>query len=121
MNPTPQTIAQGFASRWESAWNSQGVAATAQLYTTDAVLVGAAIACGREQIARSLDRLYQQGWSRISIKVVHAREVAGVVLVVSEFSAFGSGHNAGKVLNGRSSHVLTQVDDTWLSAMHTAN
>jgi hypothetical protein len=31
-----------------------------------------------------------------------------------------SGPTAGKTLNGKSSHVLTQVGDTWLSAMHTA-
>jgi hypothetical protein len=51
---------------------------------------------------------------------VQARTAAGVVLAISEFSASGSGANAGKTLNGKSSHVLTEIDGTWLSAMHAA-
>ncbi|MGP0092771.1 MAG: YybH family protein [Xanthobacteraceae bacterium] len=121
MKPNPQEIAAAFARRWENAWNSEGAAATAKLYTPDALLVGMTIAAGRGEIESALDRLFQQGWSKISINVVQAREVAGVVLVAGEFSAFGSGPNAGKVLNGRSTHVLTQIGNTWLSAMHSAN
>jgi ketosteroid isomerase-like protein len=117
MKPSPREIAAAFARRWENAWNSEGTAATAKLYTPDAFLVGMTIATGRGEIESAL----QQGWSKISIDVVQAREVAGVVLVASEFSAFGSGPNAGKVLNGRSTHVLTQIGNTWLSAMHSAN
>jgi uncharacterized protein (TIGR02246 family) len=120
MEQSPQDIATAFAHQWESAWNSLGAAATAELYTDDSVLVGAAVGIGRSEIARILDTLFKQGWTRIGIKVLNARQVGGVVLVASEFSAIGSGANAGKSLNGKSSHVLTQVGGTWLSAMHTA-
>jgi uncharacterized protein (TIGR02246 family) len=120
MKQSPEEIAHAFAIRWENVWNSQGAAATAELYTPDSVLVGAAIGIGRPEIARLLSMLFQQGWTRISIKVVNAREVSEVVLVASEFTAVGSGPTAGKTLNGKSSHVLTCVGDTWLSAMHTA-
>jgi uncharacterized protein (TIGR02246 family) len=113
-------VASAYARAWENAWNSQGAAAVAKLYTPDSVLIGAAIAVGRPEIERSLERLMQQGWATISINVVNARAVGGVVLVASEFTAFGSGPSAGKSLNGRSSHVLTLLDDTWLSAMHSA-
>jgi hypothetical protein len=90
------------------------------LYTPDSVLVGGAVGIGRADIERLLGMLFKQGWTKISIKVLNAREVGGVVLVAAEFSAVGSGPTAGQTLNGKSSHVLTQVGDTWLSAMHTA-
>ena len=120
MEQSPQDVADAFVRRWENAWNSLGAAATAELYTDDSVLVGAAVGVGRPEIARLLDLLHKQGWTTIGIKVLNARQVGGVVLVASEFSAIGSGANAGKTLNGKSSHVLTQVGGTWLSAMHTA-
>ena len=120
MIPNPIDIATDFVRRWENAWNSDGPAATAGLYMPDAVLVGAGIGVGRSEIGRSLQRLFQQGWTRIDIKVVQARAVAGVVLVVSEFTATGSPGNAGKTLKGKSTHVLTEMGGTWLSAMHTA-
>ena len=120
MEQTPQEIAVDYAARWERAWNSHGALATAQLYAPDSVLVGAAIAAGRREIERALAFIFSQGWQRISIKVVNARAVGGLVLVVSEFSATGSGPTAGKILHGKSTHALARVDDTWLSAMHTA-
>jgi uncharacterized protein (TIGR02246 family) len=120
MKQSPNDVASAFVRNWEDAWNAQGAAAVAKLYTPDSVLVGAAIAVGPAEIERSLDRLIQLGWTRISINVVNARMVGGVVLLASEFSALGSGPSAGKSLNGRSSHVLTLVGDRWLSAMHSA-
>jgi uncharacterized protein (TIGR02246 family) len=120
MRQSPDAVASAYMRRWEEAWNAQGAAAVAKLYTPDSVLIGAAIGVGRSEIARLLDQLIQHGWTKISIKVVNAREVGGVVLVASEFLASGSGANAGKTLNGRSSHVLTHVEDAWLSAMHSA-
>jgi uncharacterized protein (TIGR02246 family) len=120
MDQTPQEIAADYTARWEQAWNSHGAGATAQLYAPDSVLVGGALAVGRAEIERALSFIFSQGWQRISIKVVNARTVGGLVVVVSEFAATGSGPAAGKILHGRSSHVLARVDDTWLSAMHTA-
>jgi hypothetical protein len=75
---------------------------------------------GESEIERALAFIFSQGWQRISIKVVNARAVGGLVLVVSEFSATGSGPTAGRILHGKSTHALARVDDTWLSAMHTA-
>jgi ketosteroid isomerase-like protein len=77
-------VASVFARSWEDAWNSQGAAAVAKLYTPDSVLIGAAIAVGPAEIERSLDRLIRLGWTRIGIKVVNARAVGGVVLVASD-------------------------------------
>jgi len=113
-------IASDYAKRWEDAWNLENPSATAALYTADSVLVGAVIGVGRPAIEQQLQMLFQSGWTRIAIRVVNARAVGGLVLAVSEFSASGSGKNAGKTLNGKSSHVLTEVDGAWLSAMHTA-
>jgi ketosteroid isomerase-like protein len=120
MDQTPQKIATDYVARWEHAWNSHGPSAAANLYTPDGVLVGGAVAVGKAEIERTLGFISNQGWHRISIKVVSARAAGGLVLLVSEFSALGSGPAVGKVLNGKSSHVLTRLGDTWLSAMHTA-
>src|SRR5262249_7621002 len=120
MEQTPLQTAIDYAARWEGAWNSHGAAATASLYTPDGVLVGAAVAGGRGEIERPLTFIFSPGVRRISIKVVNARAVGGLVLLVSEFAATGSGPAAGMTLNGKSSHVLALLGDTWLSAMHTA-
>ena len=120
MTHDPEEIATAYVSKWQNAWSSQGASAAAELYTPDSVLVGAAIGIGRLEIERLLGLLYKQGWTRIAIKVLNARAVGGLVLVAAEFSAVGSGPTAGKTLTGKSSHVLTQVGDAWLSAMHTA-
>jgi uncharacterized protein (TIGR02246 family) len=113
-------IADHFVRRWENAWNSGGPAAVADLYTADAVLVGAAIAAGRAEVERVLGLIHGQGWTRIAIDLVEARHVETVVLAISEFTATGSGPTAGKSLAGKSTHVLTRTGDKWLSAMHTA-
>jgi hypothetical protein len=42
------------------------------------------------------------------------------VLAISEFTATGSGPAAGKILAGKSTHVLVKAGDAWQSAMHTA-
>jgi len=118
--PSPVEIASEYAKRWEAPWNLEGPKAIAALYTPDSVLVGAVIGVGPAAIEQQLHLLFQSGWTRVAIRVVHARAVGGVVLAVSEFSASGSGQNAGKTLNGKSSHVLTEFDGGWLSAMHSA-
>lgn len=116
----PVAIATAFTHAWEAAWNTSGPAATAHLYTSDAVLVGAAMGIGRREIERLLGLLYSQGWTTIAIKVVNARMVGELVLAACTFTALGSGANAGKELHGKSSHALTRAGDTWLSAMHSA-
>jgi uncharacterized protein (TIGR02246 family) len=120
MDLNPQEIAADYVARWERAWNNHGGSAAAELYTPDSVLVGAAVAVGKADIERALGFIFSQGWQRIGIKVVSARVVGDLVLLVSEFSVLGSGPAAGKMLNGKSSHVLVRLGGNWLSAMHTA-
>jgi uncharacterized protein (TIGR02246 family) len=113
-----EQIARAFQRQYEMLWNSSGAEAVATLYTADSVLIGRSIAKGREEIEVALKALFQRGWIAISTNTLHVREAAGTVLVVSEFTAFGSGAIEGETLNGKSTHVLTQVGGDWLSAMH---
>ena len=114
-----EQIAYGFQRRYETLWNASGATAVAELYTADGILAGRSVAQGREEIATALNGLYQRGWTAISVRALHVRETAGTVLVVSEFTAFGSGAMEGETLGGKSTHVLTQVGGDWLSAMHS--
>jgi uncharacterized protein (TIGR02246 family) len=120
VSENPHQIASDFIGRWERTWNEQGAHAVAQLYTPDAILVGYVVVEGREQIARLLQGIVEQGWTRIQIKVVGVRQLGAVILIATEYTASGPEENTGKRLDAKSSHVLTRVGDEWLSAMHTA-
>ena len=113
-------IAARFVAAWQDAWNGNGPAAMARLYTPDSMLVGAALGTGRDEVERLLGLIHGQGWTRIAIQLIEARAVDGVVLCVSAFTATGSGPTEGKTLDGKSTHVLVRIGDDWLSAMHTA-
>src|SRR5262249_8631766 len=103
------------------AWNNGGGAhLAAALYTPDSVLVGATIAEGRSAIETQLRMLFQAGWTKVGIKGVNARIVGEGVLAPSKIPPWGRGGNDGKTLSSKSSHVLTEIDGVWLSAMHTA-
>jgi ketosteroid isomerase-like protein len=115
----PDQIAADYIARWGRLWNREGVRAVDMLYTPDSVLVGYRTAVGRTEIARLLQSILDQGWTGIKIKVVNARALAGTILVANDYTAIGSGPNAGKTRDGKSSHVLTRFNDTWMSAMHT--
>jgi uncharacterized protein (TIGR02246 family) len=117
---TTEKIAAEFIARWMRSWNSAGPAATARLYTPDSMLIGGAMAIGREAIEKALTALFNQGWARIEIELTHAQAQGNMVLVASTFTAHGSGANEGKTLSGKSTHALTSVGGVWLSAMHTA-
>jgi hypothetical protein len=119
MSANPEQIADNYIDRWRRLWNDGGPLST--LYTTDSVLVGYRIAIGRADIAALLRAVYDQGWTGISIRLVNARAVGGVILLAAEYTASGSGNHAGETREGKSSHVLTPVDSTWLSAMHTTS
>jgi uncharacterized protein (TIGR02246 family) len=119
VNESADQIANDFAKRYEAAWTS-GAEATALLYAADGVLVGLVIAIGRSQIRELLQRIIGQGWTRIQIKIVNVRKVGDVILVANEYSAIGSGENAGKTLDAKASHVLVRIDGVWLSTLHTA-
>ena len=120
MSENPHQIASDFIGRWERTWNEHGAHAVAQLYTPDAILVGYVVVEGREQIARLLQGIVEQGWTGIQIKVVGVRQLGAVILIATEYTASGPEENTGKRLDAKSSHVLTRVGDEWLSAMHTA-
>jgi ketosteroid isomerase-like protein len=117
VSENPDQIATGYIDRWQKLWNEQR--AVSALYTDDSVLVGFRTAVGKADIAALLQSIREQGWTGIAIKVVNARAVAGVVVVACEYTAIGSGRNAGQTRDGKSSHVLALIGDTWLSAMHT--
>jgi hypothetical protein len=117
MSENVDHIAAGYIDRWQRLWNEQGPVST--LYTADSVLVGYKTVVGRTDIAALLQSILDLGWTGITIKIVNARAVAGVILIASDYTAIGSGTNAGQTREGKSSHVLTHVDGTWLSAMHT--
>lgn len=113
-------IATTYITNWENAWNTEGPSAAAKLYTPDSVLIGYVTAVGQTEIEKLLTGIFEQSWTKISIKLVNARKIDNVVLIANEYTASGMGPNEGKTLDAKSSHVLTQVGDTCLSAMHTA-
>jgi uncharacterized protein (TIGR02246 family) len=112
-------IAEDFAGRYEAAW-AQGATAAASLYTADAVLVGHAVAVGRAEILKLLQGIMGVGWTATKIRIVNVRQVGDVILIANEYTAIGSGQNAGKTLDAKSSHVLVHGEGAWLSTLHTA-
>jgi uncharacterized protein (TIGR02246 family) len=113
-----EQIARAFQRRYETVWNASGAEALGALYTPDAILIAKRVANGRDEIVAALNAMFQRGWTAITTNIVHVRLVAGAVLVVGEFTAFGSGAIEGETLGGKSTHVLTQADGAWLAAMH---
>jgi uncharacterized protein (TIGR02246 family) len=114
-----ERIAGEFIERYEAAW-ALGAEATATLYTADSVLVGYVTAIGRAEILKLLGGIIGQGWTQIKMKAVNVRKVGDVILMANEFTAIGSGANAGKTLDATSSHVLVHADGEWRSTLHTA-
>lgn len=86
----------------------------------DGVLVGFVTAIGRSQICEVLRGIIGQGWTGIRIQIVNVRQVGGLILIANEYTAIGSGQNAGKTLNASASHVLIESNGEWLSTLHTA-
>lgn len=119
MDDTADQIANEFLRRYEAAW-ARGAEAAAKLYTADSVLVGYVTAIGRAEIVKLLREIIGQGWTQIKIKPVNVRKIGEVILVANEYTAIGSGANAGKTLAATSSHVLVQTGGEWLSTLHTA-
>jgi uncharacterized protein (TIGR02246 family) len=119
MDATADRIANEFIARYEAAW-SRGADAVAKLYAIDSVLVGYVTAIGRPAIVKLLSSIIAQGWTSIKIKAVNIRKVGDVILLANEYTAIGSGPNAGKTLDATASHVLVHADGEWLSALHTA-
>jgi ketosteroid isomerase-like protein len=114
-----EKIGADFVAAYERCW-AEGAASVAQLYAPQAILVGYAIADGRAAIEGLLAGIIAQGWTRTEIKVVKARAIEAGMLVACEYAAIGSGAMAGRRLDAKSSHILVCIDDSWLTAMHTA-
>jgi uncharacterized protein (TIGR02246 family) len=119
MDDVAERIAGDFIRRYESAW-TKGAETVTELYTIDSVLVGYVTAIGRTDIFKLVRGIIAQGWTGIKIKAVNIRKIDDVVLVATEYTALGSGVNAGKTLNATSSYVLVCVDGAWLVTLHTA-
>ncbi|MDQ2842678.1 MAG: hypothetical protein M3Y72_16895 [Acidobacteriota bacterium] len=120
MTERPEEIAAAYMSKWENAWNNEGVDAAVKLYAPDSVLIGHVTAIGQPEIAKLLSGIFNQGFTKIKIKVTNAREVSGLILIANEYSAIGSGPNEGKTRDAKSSHVLALIGESWVSVMHTA-
>lgn len=118
MTDAAELIARDYQRQYEALWMSGDAEALAALYTEDAMFTARRIALGRTEIATALNAMLQRGWTAVTINIRHVNETSGVVLVVSEFTAFGSGPIDGETLGGKSNHVLTKMNGTWLSAMH---
>src|SRR5258708_16802660 len=82
----PKEIAGAYVSKYENHWNSDGPPAVANLYAQDSLLVGNAIAICRAEIEKLLGTIFDQGWSKISIKAIESREIRDVVLVANDYS-----------------------------------
>jgi uncharacterized protein (TIGR02246 family) len=119
MDDAAERIANDFIRRYQSAW-TKGAETIAELYTTDSVLVGYVTATGRTEILELVRGIIAQGWTGIKIKAVNVRKIGDVVLVAAEYTAVGSGANAGKTLNATSSYVLVCTGGAWLATLHTA-
>jgi uncharacterized protein (TIGR02246 family) len=119
VNDRADQIAREFLSRYEAEW-SNGAEAVSRLYAPDAVLVGFVTAIGRSQIGEVLRGIIGQGWTSIRIKIVNVRQTGGLILIANDYTAIGSGQNAGKTLNASASHVLVESNGQWLSTLHTA-
>jgi uncharacterized protein (TIGR02246 family) len=119
MDGPAERIAEEFLRRYEAAW-AAGAETVAELYTSDSVLVGYVTAIGRSEILKLVRGIIGQGWTQIKIKAVDVRRIGDVVLVANEYTALGSGINAGKTLDATASHVLVYADGAWRSTLHTA-
>jgi uncharacterized protein (TIGR02246 family) len=119
MDKATERIAEDFLRRYESAW-ADGAETVAEQYTSDGVLVGYFTAIGRSEILKLVQGIIGQGWTQIKIKAVNVRRIGDVVLVANEYTALGSGTNAGKTFNATASHVLAYADGAWRSTLHTA-
>jgi uncharacterized protein (TIGR02246 family) len=120
MGATADAVAGDFVRAWETAWNEQGADGVARFYDQDAVLVGQAAVRGRARIAELFKAIIAQGWTGVRIRPVHVRRIGDIILIVNEYTALGSGDQAGKSMDARSSYVLARVDGEWSIVMHTA-
>jgi uncharacterized protein (TIGR02246 family) len=119
MDDAAERIANDFIRRYEAAWAADAET-VAELYTADSVLVGYVTAVGRPAILKLVRGIIGQGWTQIRIKAVDVRRIGEVILVVNQYTALGSGANAGKTLDATASHVLVRTGGAWHSALHTA-
>jgi hypothetical protein len=119
MNVDPMKIATEYMKKYETAY-AKGASEVVELYRDDGVLLGFRTAVGKSEIKELLQAaVLDQGWTKITIKVLNARMFNEIVVAVCDYSALGSGVNEGKTLSGRSSHVLVNTAGAWLNAMHS--
>lgn len=113
-------IAETFNENYERFWNENKLDDLTNLYSEKSILVGYATVNGRDEIKQSLEGIINQGWTEIKINTVKVETLGENILVANEYEVFGSGSNEGKNMTAKSSQVLTNVDNQWLTAMHTA-
>ena len=115
-----ERVAREFIEGWEAAWNGGHIEQVMSTYADDSVLVGYITAVGKANIEAFLRGLLSEGWNRVEIRITNVREINGLILIGNEYTAFGSGANAGRRIDAKSSHVLSLVDGAYVSVLHTA-
>jgi uncharacterized protein (TIGR02246 family) len=87
MTEKAEQIARAYQRQYEALWASGDANALAALYTDDAIFTAGKVGLGRAEIAAALNAMLQRGWTAVTINILHVRETACVVLVISEFTA----------------------------------
>ena len=112
-------IADAFNNKYEKLWNENKIQELSELYTNKSILVGYETVEGRMKISQLLQTIIDQGWTKIEIQTVKVELLDDVILIANESQAIGSGENKGEIMKAKSSQVLTKLNNSWLTAMHT--
>ncbi|MCG8389586.1 MAG: hypothetical protein MJA30_28795 [Cytophagales bacterium] len=112
-------IADAFNNKYEKLWNENKIQELSELYTNKSILVGYETVEGRMKISQLLQTIIDQGWTKIEIQTVKVELLDDVILIANEYQAIGSGENKGEIMKAKSSQVLTKLNNSWLTAMHT--
>jgi uncharacterized protein (TIGR02246 family) len=117
-------VAEEFANKWVTAYNSGNPEGVAALFTTDGIWspATAELFKGREAIAKTLAARIKLGFTKQTQNPTEAHQDGNVIWASGEYSVFGSGETAGKQFAGRYGVVYVR-DNTgnWHIAMITGN
>lgn len=114
-------IAKEFNLKYQELWNQNKFEELSNLYSINSILVGYEIVQNRENIAKILQQIYDQGWTKIKIETVKTSNIDdNIILVANIYEAFNSKDANAKPLKTKSSHVLNKIDNVWLTKMHSA-
>jgi len=117
-------VAEEFANKWVTAYNSDNPKGVAALFTADGIWspATAELFKGREAIAKTLGARIKLGFTKQTQEPTEAHQVGNVIWALGEYTVFGSGESTGKRYAGRYGEVIVR-DNTgnWHIAMITGN